>query len=124
MSSVNVVDQPLNLTYVHGKCSIGTLVEGTLAFDPSNKVSANYVLGSGDCKLKYSYVHQGKTMIEPSYDLSKRSWDFALSRKVYDDDVLKVTYQPLAKVLALEWSRDTTCSGCFRVHCLLSNFFA
>ena len=63
-----------------------------LVFDSANKVSANHVLGSGNCKLKYTYVHGGLTTFEPSYDFSKNSWDFAISRRVYGDDVFRAAY--------------------------------
>lgn len=118
MNTVKVVNKPLNLTYIHGKGDNRTTVDGTLLFDASNKVSANYILGSSNCKLKYTYVHRGQTTFEPSYDVSKSSWDFALSRKVYDDDVLKATYQTLTKALTLEWSRNSKLNGCFKVCCL------
>ncbi|KDO84516.1 hypothetical protein CISIN_1g028082mg [Citrus sinensis] len=64
MNSVRVADKPLNLTYIHGRGDNRTILEGTLVFDSANKVSANHVLGSGNCKLKYTYVHGGLTTFE------------------------------------------------------------
>lgn len=116
MNTVKVMNKPLNLTYIHGKGNNHTTVEGTIVFNPANKVSANYMVDSSNCKLKYMYLHQGKTTFQPSYDLSKNSWDFALSQKVYNDDVFKATYQPLTKALGLEWSRNSKLNGCFKVH--------
>ncbi|KAK4744053.1 hypothetical protein SAY87_010365 [Trapa incisa] len=120
MNTVKVVGKPLNLTYIHGQGNNFTTVEGTLVFNPANKVSANYMLGSSNCKLRYAYVHRGQTTFEPSYDLSKNSWDFALSRKVYDDDVFKAIYQPLTKALGLEWSRNSISNGSFKISASLN----
>ncbi|OWM80830.1 hypothetical protein CDL15_Pgr006861 [Punica granatum] len=111
MNKVKIMEKPLSLTYIHGKGDNRTLLEGTLAFDPCNKLSANYMVGPGNCKLKYSYVHGGLTTFEPSYDLSKNSWDLAVSRKVYGDDVLKATYQTSSRILGLEWSLNSLLSS-------------
>lgn len=115
MNTVRIAEKPLNLTYSHSVSDNRTVLDGTLIFDPSNRVSANHTLGSGNCKLKYSYIHKGITMFEPSYDLAKNSWDFAVSRKVYGDDSLKASYETSSKILGLEWSRNSTQSGCFKV---------
>ncbi|OWM75080.1 outer envelope pore protein 24A, chloroplastic-like [Punica granatum] len=120
MNTVKVVNKPLNLTYIHGKGDNLTIVEGSFVFDPANKVSANYILGSSNCKLKYTYVHRARTTFEPSYDTGRSSWDFAMSQKVFDDDVLKATYQPLTKALGLEWSRNSKLNGCFKISASLN----
>ncbi|KAJ1419715.1 outer envelope pore protein 24, chloroplastic [Sesbania bispinosa] len=116
MNTVRVAEKPLNLTYSHSWADNRTILDGTLVFDPANKVSANHALGSGNCKLKYSYVHQGLTTFEPSYDVAKNSWDFAVSRRVYGDDLFKATYQTTSKVLGLEWSRNSKQTGCFKIN--------
>ncbi|XP_023525922.1 outer envelope pore protein 24, chloroplastic-like [Cucurbita pepo subsp. pepo] len=115
MNTVKVVEKPLNLTYIHSWGDNRTVLDGTLVFDSANKVSANHALGSGNCKLKYSYVHEGVTTFEPSYDVAKNSWDFSVSRKVYGDDVLKGTYQTTTKALGLEWTRNLKSSGNFKI---------
>lgn len=115
MNTVKVAEKPLNLTYIHSWADNRTILDGTLVFDSANKVSANHTLGSGNCKLKYTYVHEGATTFEPSYDVAKNSWDFAVSRKVYGDDVFKATYQTTSKVLGLEWTRNLKSSGNFKV---------
>ncbi|XP_022982048.1 outer envelope pore protein 24, chloroplastic-like [Cucurbita maxima] len=115
MNTVKVVEKPLNLTYIHSWGDSRTVLDGTLVFDSANKVSANHALGSGNCKLKYSYVHEGVTTFEPSYDVAKNSWDFSVSRKVYGDDVLKGTYQTTTKALGLEWTRNLKSSGNFKI---------
>lgn len=115
MNTVRVADKPLNLTYIHSKGDNRTILDGTFVWDPSNKVSANYGVESGNCRLKYSYVHKGLTTIEPSYDVAKNAWDFAVSRKVYGDDSLKATYQTTSKKLGFEWSRNSKQRGCFKV---------
>lgn len=115
MNTIRVADKPLNLTYIHSRGDNRTNLEGTLLFDPSNKVSANHMIGSGNCKLKYTYVHQGVTTIEPCYDLAKNMWDFSVSRKVYGEDNFRASYQTSSKVLALDWMRTSKLSGSFKV---------
>lgn len=119
MNTVRVADKPLNLTYIHSRGDNRTIVDGTLVVDSSNKVSANYMIGTGNCKLKYTYVHGGATTFEPIYDLAKNSWDFAVSRKVYGDDVFRATYQTSSRNLGLEWSRNSKFNGSFKVLLLL-----
>ncbi|KAE8675276.1 Outer envelope pore protein 24 [Hibiscus syriacus] len=114
MNSVKVAEKPLNLTYIHSRGDNRTVVDGSLAFDSANKLSANYMLGTRNFKLKYSYVHGGVTTLEPCYDFGKNAWDFAISRRVYDD-VFKATYLTLSKDLALEWSRNSKFNGTFKV---------
>ncbi|KAK7300628.1 hypothetical protein RJT34_11476 [Clitoria ternatea] len=115
MNTVRVGEKPLNLTYSHSKGDNRTVLDGTLVLDNANKVSANYAFDSGNCKLKYCYVHKGLTTFEPSYDVAKNSWDFAVSRRVYGDDLFKTTYQTSTKVLGLEWARNSKHTGCFKI---------
>ncbi|CAM8998755.1 unnamed protein product [Rhodiola kirilowii] len=116
MNSVKVLQKPLNLTYIHGVGDNRTIVDGTLVLDSANKVSVNHMLGSTkNGKVKYTYVHKGLTTFEPSYDMGKNTWDFAMARKVYTDDVVRATYQPASKSLGLEWSRNSKTSGIFKI---------
>ncbi|XP_061353375.1 outer envelope pore protein 24, chloroplastic-like isoform X1 [Gastrolobium bilobum] len=115
MNTVRVAEKPLNFTYMHSRGDNRTILDGTLVLDTANKVSANYAFDSGNCKLKYSYVHKGLTTFEPSYDVAKNSWDFAVSRRVYGDDSFKASYQTSSKVLGFEWSRNSKQTGCFKV---------
>lgn len=115
MNTIKVSDKPLNLVYSHSRGDQRTMLDGTLVIDSANKVSANHVLGSGNCKLKYTYVHGGLTTFEPSYDLAKDSWDFAVSRKVYEDHVLKATYQTSNQNLAVDWSTKSKLIGSYKV---------
>lgn len=115
MNTVRVAEKPLNLTYIHSKGEGRTILDGALVIDSANKVSANHVLGTGNTKLKYTYVHGGVSTFEPSYDLGKNAWDFAVSRRVYDDDLFRATYQASAKNLGLEWTRTSKQNGSFKV---------
>ncbi|KAL3505285.1 hypothetical protein ACH5RR_035126 [Cinchona calisaya] len=115
MNTIRVSEKPLNLTYIHSRGDNRTILDGTLVFDSANKVSANHVMGSGNCKLKYTYVHGGLTTFEPSYDFAKNSWDFAVSRRVYGDDVFRAAYQTSSKNLGLEWSRNSKLNGSFKI---------
>ncbi|XP_018821657.1 outer envelope pore protein 24, chloroplastic [Juglans regia] len=115
MNTVRVAEKPLKLTYIHSRGDNRTILDGTLVFDSANKVSANHALGSRNCKLKYTYLHGGVTTFEPCYDLAKNSWDFAVARKVYDEDVLRASYQTSSQVLGLEWSRNSKQLGSFKI---------
>lgn len=115
MNSLKVLEKPLNMTYIHSYNDNRTALEGTLLLDSANKVSASHMLGSRNGKMKYTYLHKGVTSFEPCYDFGKNAWDFALSRKVYGDDVVKASYQTSSQVLGLEWSRNSKTSGCFKV---------
>lgn len=116
MNTVRVAEKPLKLTYIHSRGDNRTILDGTLVFDSANKVSANHALGSKNCKLKYTYLHGGVTTFEPCYDLAKNSWDFAVARKVYGEDVLRASYQTSSQVLGLEWSRNSKQIGSFKVY--------
>ncbi|CAH9078112.1 unnamed protein product [Cuscuta epithymum] len=120
MNTVRVLEKPLNLNYVHFKGDNRTVLNGTLVLDPANKVSANHTIGSGNCKLKYTFLHKGLTTFEPSYDFAKNEWDFSMSQRVYGDDVLKAVYQPSSKNVTLEWSRSSKLNGSFKVFASLN----
>lgn len=121
MNTVRIVEKPINLSYVHFKNDNRTILDGTLVFDLTNKVSANHVVGSGNAKLKYTYVHGGVTTFEPSYDIAKDCWDFAVSRKVYGNDVFKATYQTSSKALGLDWTRTSKHNGLIKVYFVFWN---
>lgn len=118
MNTIRVSEKPLNLMYSHSRGDNRTMLDGTLVFDSANKVSTNHVLGSGNCKLKYTYVHRDLTSFEPSYEWAKNSWDFAVSRRVYGDNVFKASYQSSSKKLGLEWSRNSKLNGSFKISAL------
>ncbi|MBA0722238.1 hypothetical protein Golax_002927 [Gossypium laxum] len=122
MNTVRVAEMPLKLTYSHSGGDNRTAVEGAFMFDSANTVSASYVLGTRNCKLKYSYVHGGDTTFEQCYDWGKMAWDFAISRRVYDD-VFKATYQTSNSDLALEWSRNSKFNGTFKMISNHESFF-
>ncbi|KAK4722895.1 hypothetical protein R3W88_013128 [Solanum pinnatisectum] len=115
MNSIKVLEKPLNLNYIHFHGDKRTILDGTLVVDSANKVSANHVMGSGSCKLKYTYVHGGITTFEPIYDTAKNAWDFMVSRKLYGDDVFRATYQTTSRNLGLEWSRSSKLNGSFKI---------
>ena len=115
MNTVRVAEKPLKLTYIHSRADNRTVVDGSLVIDPVNKVSANYMVGTNNCKLKYTYAHGRIATFEPCYDFAKKAWDFAVSRRVYGDDVVKATYQTSSKLLGVEWSRNSKSPGSFKV---------
>ncbi|VFR01469.1 unnamed protein product [Cuscuta campestris] len=115
MNTVRVLEKQLKLNYVHFKGDSRTVLDGTLVLDSENKVSANHTIGSRNCKLKYTFLHNGLTTIEPSYDFTKNAWDFSISKRVNGDDVLKAMYETSSKNVTLEWSRNSKSNGCFKV---------
>lgn len=115
MNSVKVLEKPLNLNYIHFHGDNRTILDGTLVVDSANKVAVNHVMGSGSCKLKYTYVHGGITTFEPIYDTAKNAWDFMVSRKAFGDDVFRATYQTTSRNLGLEWSRSSKLNGSFKI---------
>uniref|UniRef100_A0A164WEG9 Outer envelope pore protein 24, chloroplastic n=1 Tax=Daucus carota subsp. sativus TaxID=79200 RepID=A0A164WEG9_DAUCS len=121
MNSVKVAEKSINLNYIHFRNDNRTILDGTVVFDSANKVSVNHVLGSGNAKLKYVYLHRGLTTFEPSYDVAKDSWDFAVSRKVHGDGMVRASYQTSKNLLGLDWTRTTKQNGSFKVWfcCLL-----
>ncbi|KAF7817567.1 outer envelope pore protein 24, chloroplastic-like [Senna tora] len=42
MNTVRIAEKPLNLTYMHSRGDNRTILDGTLIFDSSNRVSANH----------------------------------------------------------------------------------
>lgn len=111
MNTVRIAEKPLNLTYIHSRADNRTIVDGSLLIDSANKLSANYMVGTNNCKLKYSYAHGGLATFEPCYDLAKNTWDFAVSRRFYSGDNVKATYQTSSKLLGMEWSKTSKTSG-------------
>ncbi|XP_038991472.1 outer envelope pore protein 24B, chloroplastic-like [Hibiscus syriacus] len=80
MNTVRVAKLPLKLTYIHSRGDNRTVFDGALMLDSANKVSGNYTLGTGNCKLKYSYLRDEVITFEQCYDWGKNIWDFAVSR--------------------------------------------
>ncbi|KAJ8514053.1 hypothetical protein OPV22_004487 [Ensete ventricosum] len=123
MNSVRLMEKTVNLTYTHARGDSRTALDGSVAFDPSNKVSVNYAFGTpGACKVKYVYA-QGElrhTVLEPCYDVFKNTWDFALTRNFDGGDSLRATYHTTTKNLGLEWSRDSKVNGCFKISAIVN----
>lgn len=118
MNTLSVVGRPLNVKYTHWKGENVTALDGTLVIDWANMVSASYGFdsaGKGSCKFKYSYTHEGLTTVEPGYDFGKNAWDFAVSRRLYANDVFRASYQSSNKVLGLDWTRNSGLNGSFKV---------
>ncbi|KAK3007827.1 hypothetical protein RJ639_014517, partial [Escallonia herrerae] len=114
MNSVRVAEKPLNLTYTHAWGDKQTAVDGTLVLDSANKMSANCGFDSGNCKVKYSYVHGGLTTFEPCYDFASNSWEFAVSQRVYGNDLVRASYKMSSRVLGVHWCRNSGPSGGFK----------
>ncbi|MBA0659676.1 hypothetical protein Goklo_011786 [Gossypium klotzschianum] len=114
MNTFRFAKNPLKLSYGRKRGDKRTVVDGALVFDSGSQVSASYMVGTRNCKLKYGYLHGGVTTLEPCYDLGKNVWDFAISRRLYDN-VFKATYQTWSKNLALEWLRNHVFNGTFKM---------
>ncbi|XP_042449772.1 outer envelope pore protein 24A, chloroplastic-like [Zingiber officinale] len=123
MNSVRLKEKTVNLTYIHALGSNRTTLDGSVVFDPSNKVNVSYTFGKPSaCKIKYVYAHGElrRTVLEPCYDVSKNAWDFALTRKFEGGDSLKATYHTTTSDLGLEWGRDSKDGGSFKI-CAIVN---
>ncbi|KAM0920140.1 hypothetical protein ACQ4PT_007781 [Festuca glaucescens] len=94
-----------------------TALDLAVAFDPANKVSVSHALGSGGCRVKYTYAHgAGRlTTVEPTFDTTKNAWEFAVARRFDGGDAVRGTYQASTKQLGLEWTRSTSIGGSFKV---------
>ncbi|GMI90156.1 hypothetical protein like AT1G45170 [Hibiscus trionum] len=103
MNTFKVEGKQVNWTYTHTRNDRRTILDGSLMFDRGSKLSASHELGSVSCKLKCSYVHKGLTTFEPCYDLAKKSWDLAMSRRVLGGDLIKANYETSSQVLGVEW---------------------
>ncbi|KAH9709344.1 Outer envelope pore protein 24A [Citrus sinensis] len=118
MNTARILEKQLYMTYTHMTGENRTILDGTLLLDPTNKISANYVLDSRNLKLRYSYVHRGMATFEPCYDFGKNSWELAVSKTVFDGDVIRASYDKSRKVLDLGWlwkpsfNRDGKCKVC------------
>ncbi|KAD6454333.1 hypothetical protein E3N88_09039 [Mikania micrantha] len=88
MNTIKISGKPLNLVYSHSLGDEKTMLDGTLVIDSTNK---------------------------PSYELAKDSWDFAVSRKVYADHVLRAAYQTSSQNLAVDWSSKSKMIGSYKV---------
>ena len=117
MNAIRVQDKPLSLTYIHFHGPNRSTLDGTLTFDPSNKISSSYGFQTGSCRVKYAYSHGStrQTVFEPSFDFSKKAWDFSVLRKFDGDDSVRASYETSGKNLKLEWSRDSKVNGIFKV---------
>jgi hypothetical protein len=83
----------------------------------ANKVSVSLALGSGGCRVKYTYA-QGAgrlTTVEPTFDTAKNAWEFAVARRFDGGDAVRGTYQASTKQLGLEWTRTSSIGGSFKV---------
>jgi len=128
MNSALVLDKRVSLTYTHSTSLFPppapaaappsrTALDCSVTFDPANKVNFSHSLGSGGCRVKYTYAHgvDRLTTIEPLFDTNKNAWEFALTKKFQGGDAVKGTYHASTKLLGLEWSRDSKAGGSFKV---------
>ncbi|CAN6296989.1 unnamed protein product [Urochloa humidicola] len=128
MNSALLLDKRLSLTYTHSTSLAPapvdapappsrTALDCSVTFDPANKLNLSHSLGSGSCRLKYTYAHGADrlTTIEPLFDTNKNAWEFAITKKFQGGDAIKGTYHASNKLLGLEWTRDSKAGGCFKV---------
>ncbi|KAJ7564134.1 hypothetical protein O6H91_02G003900 [Diphasiastrum complanatum] len=115
MSSTKLAGKQIKLTYIHPQKRNATLLEGSFALDPRNKLTAKYSFASEKAHLKYSYVHGSDTTLEPSYDFGTNSWNFSASRNFSGGNALKAVYESSHRTLGLEFSGDDKETGPFKV---------
>ncbi|VFQ75440.1 unnamed protein product [Cuscuta campestris] len=116
MNSVRLLRKQVNLTYSHWRGDNRIQLDGTLVIDSANKLSGSFEANTGNCKVKHSYKHWGGLVtFEPSYDFGNNSWDVSISRRVLDGDLVRASYQSSSKVLEVDWCRNTSMDGNFKV---------
>ncbi|GJN22611.1 hypothetical protein PR202_gb10194 [Eleusine coracana subsp. coracana] len=128
MNSALVYDKRLSLTYTHSTSLAPvvadappppsrTALDCALTVDSANKVSLSHTLGSGGCRVKYTYAHGADrlTTIEPVFDTNTNAWEFAVTRKFEGGDAVKGTYHASTKQLGLEWTKEPKAGGSFKV---------
>ncbi|GJM97294.1 hypothetical protein PR202_ga14212 [Eleusine coracana subsp. coracana] len=128
MNSALVYDKRLSLTYTHSTSLAPAAVDAppppsrtaldcALTVDSANKVSLSHALGSGGCRVKYTYAHGADrlTTIEPVFDTNTNAWEFAVTRKFEGGDAVKGTYHASTKQLGLEWTKEPKAGGSFKV---------
>ncbi|KAL6638296.1 hypothetical protein ACP70R_025868 [Stipagrostis hirtigluma subsp. patula] len=128
MNSALVLDKRVSLTYTHSTSLAPaaapaaappsrTALDCAVTFDAANKVSFSHALGSGGCRLKYTYAHGADrlTTIEPVFDTNKNAWEFAVTKKFEGGVAVKGTYHASTKLLGLEWTRDSKSGGSFKI---------
>ena len=115
MNQVMVMDRMVHFTYTHAHWGHHTAMEGSVVFDPANKVRVGYDFGSGNWRVKYVYAHGLRTVVEPRYDVSSNAWDFTVSRRLDGGDSVKARYHTVTKDLGLEWKKRSKVNGSFKV---------
>lgn len=113
-----LMDKIVQFTYTHAHGGNHTAMEGSMSIDSANRVRVGYDFGTENWKVKYVYAHglMGRTVMEPCYDVSNNSWNFAVSRRLDGGDSVKATYHTSSKDLGLEWKRRSKANGSFKVH--------
>ncbi|KAF8643954.1 hypothetical protein HU200_066592 [Digitaria exilis] len=78
-----------------------TALDCSVTFDPANKVNFSHALGSGGCRVKYTYSHGAErlTTIEPLFDTKKNAWEFALTRNFREATPSRAPTTPPTKLL-------------------------
>ncbi len=103
------------LTYIRPQRCNATLLEATLALDSHNKVTAKYSFASEHGHVKYTYLHDHGTALEPSYDFQSQSWHFGVGHKFGKHDHATAVYDGHNKNLGLEWTQESKEYGHFKV---------
>lgn len=116
MDSVKVTGRKVNLAYSHALRERKTTVDGSVELNAENKVAVSHVLGTEDCKLKYTFARGKLPVVEPAYDLKERAWAVAVSRKFDGGDAVRGRYESKNRKLEMEWSRTFRDKGSFKVY--------
>lgn len=115
MDSVKVTGRKVNLVYSHALRERKTTVDGSVELNAENKVAVSHVLGTEDCKLKYTFARGKLPVVEPAYDLKERAWAVAVSRKFDGGDAVRGRYESKNRKLEMEWSRTFRDKGSFKI---------
>ncbi|XP_042417453.1 outer envelope pore protein 24B, chloroplastic-like [Zingiber officinale] len=105
----------VSLAYIHAMQKRKMTVEGLMELNEENKVAVSHVVGTEDCKLRYTFARRKLVVVEPAYDFKDRAWAVAVSRSFDSGDAMRGSYEAKNRKLELEWSRTFTDKGSFKI---------
>ncbi|KAG0477365.1 hypothetical protein HPP92_014206 [Vanilla planifolia] len=116
-----LMGRTVRLTYTHGHAPSGkgrTKFLGSSEFNSANGVVVGYESDSRALKVSFLYTHgdmEKRTVVEPSLDLSKNTWEIAATRSFLGRDFLRASYIASSKDLEFQWRRKSKVYGSFKI---------
>eukprot|EP00850_Spirogloea_muscicola_P016071 SM000128S26204 [mRNA] locus=s128:167662:168948:+ [translate_table: standard] len=111
-----VANKPVRVTYNHYHKSGETSLEGEALLDTKNKLTLRHHFHSNKPWVRYSYTHDGRTTVEPSYDFATENWGVGVKQRLDNTDSLKLHYSHYDRRGEIEWLKEPVDTGSFRVY--------